>query len=95
VNGTLHWSMACPDGKGGWTFASGTGKTQPSPQTPKDSIVVAGNLQASAVMLERLWKRPVAVPAKLKGTVVARRKLSGSHEEIAKALGLTVSDQKR
>jgi hypothetical protein len=87
--------MACPDGKGGWTISTGTGLTEPPKPRPKDSIVVAGNLQACAVMLERLWKRPVAVPAKLKGTVVARRKLSGSHEEIAKALGLTVSDKKR
>ena len=80
------WNVECPDGKGGWTNTSGTGMTTTT-QPKYPTVQVAGNLDAIARSLTKMWKQKVTVPERLAAKRV-RRTLKGSPEEIAQALGL-------
>lgn len=86
-----NWTVACPDGQGGYIFTSGTGRQAPVREHPAGAIVVAGSLVACARMLEKRWRRPVVVPAALRSKKLRRRALHGTPEEIAQALGLRLS----
>ena len=84
-NQGCHWTVSCPDGKGGWIYTNGTGLVATPPKHP--TFTVVGNLAGIAHSLSRLWKRPVTVP---EGSSHHRieRSLKGTPEEIAHALGL-------
>lgn len=89
-----QWSMACPDGMGGWTIVTGTGRvTEPPPK--HDVVTVAGNLQAIAENLQRLWKRPVMIRIDDERKTVHEQTLTGSPEEMAEALGLELAKEKK
>jgi hypothetical protein len=93
-NVKAQWSMACPDGKGGWTITTGTGRvTEPPPK--HDVVTVAGNLQAIAENLQRLWKRPVMIRIDDERKTVHEQTLTGSPEEMAEALGLELAKEKK
>lgn len=83
-----EWNVSCPDGKGGYYETTGTGHTDTPPSHP--SVHVAGELAGIANNLTRLWERSVTVPETLAHQRVERR-LSGTPEEIAHALGLKLS----
>jgi hypothetical protein len=80
------WMVSCPDGKGGFNTTSGTGHGGQPHRHPV--LTVAGNLEACAFSLSRLWKRKVTVPKQLRGKRIRKRTLKGTPEEIAKSLGL-------
>ena len=80
------WAVYCPDGKGGYTTTSGTGHGGKPHRHPV--LAVAGNLEALAFSLSRLWKRKVTVPKQLRGKRIRKRTLKGTPEQMAKSLGL-------
>jgi hypothetical protein len=53
-----------------------------------EKVKVGGNLHRIAKSLSSHWGRPVVVPARLRGKSIRERTLTGSPEEIVKALGL-------
>ena len=75
-------------------MVTGTGHVADPP--PKHfTVAVAGNLNAIAASLQRLWKRPVMIPVGAEGKVIRERTLTGSPEEMAEALGLELAPEKR
>jgi hypothetical protein len=66
---------------------SGTGLVK-TPHREGSVTVAGGNLAMCAKNLERLWNRRVIVPVRLRTQKVRKRRLKGSAEDIAKALGL-------
>jgi hypothetical protein len=50
--------------------------------------MIDGNLLAASKMLQETWKRRVTVPANLRNQTIRKRKLKGTPEQIADALGL-------
>src|SRR5262249_33220174 len=92
-NGGCHWSVGCPDGKGGTITTSGTGLTAKPPKFP--SVVIAGTLEGGAMILAKMWKRSVTVPPKLRRRRIRRRTLRGTPDEIAHTLGLQLGPKRR
>jgi hypothetical protein len=80
-----QWEVACPDGKGGFTSTTGTGRVNGHVSHP--TVTVDGNLAALAAFLSKMWDRPVSAPSKVARERVERT-VSGSQEEIVHALGL-------
>jgi hypothetical protein len=80
-----HWEVECPDGEGGWTTTSGTGRVNGHVSHP--TVTVDGNLAALAAFLSKMWDRPVSAPSEVARERVERT-VSGSQEEIVHALGL-------
>ena len=83
------WTVKCNG-----TVFTGEGLTTPKP--PKHPhVTVAGNLAAIAEILEKRLKRSVVVPAKLKGRRIRRRRIRGTAEQVAEALGLQLGPRRR
>jgi hypothetical protein len=87
------WSVSCPGPDGKEVTTSGTGR----PPTPvgQPSVVISGNLAAVAKSLEKIWRRRVVVPERLRRKRVRRRMLKGTPEEIARALGFSLGAKRR
>jgi hypothetical protein len=92
--GTCHWVVSCPDGKGGWYDTEGDDADAPpgNGNGHKPGVKVQGRLAGIAVVLAKLWDRPVTCPPDLGGKEVNRR-FEGSPEEIARALGLELPNK--
>jgi hypothetical protein len=58
-------------------------------------LTVAGDIEACASSLERLWKRRVTVPEGMMGRKLRKRTVTGTREEMAKALGLALGPKRR
>jgi hypothetical protein len=56
---------------------------------------VAGKLEDCAKIFEKLLKRPVIVPPKLKGRTIKKRTLRGTPEQIAQAIGLELGPKRK
>jgi hypothetical protein len=100
ISATHHgWIVTCGTGKDAITV-SGTDREQPPPPrrpggTPAGDITVSGSLVVLAATLAQEWGRRVTVPRALKGKILRQRKLQGSPEDMAKALGLILGPAKR
>src|SRR3954447_1469697 len=89
--GGCHWHVTCGD----WT-TSGTGFVRGESDPPTHpSVTVAGPLDSLAKSLEKAWKRPVIVPANLRGQKIRKRTIRGTPEEIADALGIQLKRRVR
>lgn len=84
--------MICPDGKGGVIVTTGTGRVSQLPPHPVWTF--NGNLDVFAGMLSTAWQRKVIVPERLRGTRI-RKRVEGTPEEIADALGLELGVKRR
>ena len=74
------WAVKCGD----W-ITGGTGRIKEPSRHQR--VKVDGKLVACAKLLERVWKRHVIVPKKVRGRTV-KRTCRGTPEQIAQALGL-------
>jgi hypothetical protein len=90
---TCTWSVTCPDGAGGYLTTSGTGREVEPHKIP--ALTLAGNLEACAYSLSKLWKRTVTVPEGLRGKKIRQRTLHGTPGEIAEALGLKLGSNRQ
>jgi hypothetical protein len=81
-----HWRVTCPDGQGGYYESSGDGRESQPPSHPVWTF--NGNLDVFAQLLSKEWKRKVIVPERLRGTRIHNKRVEGTPEEIAHALGL-------
>jgi hypothetical protein len=92
--GGCHWSVTC----GTWT-TSGVGlKPEGSSGTSHPglpSATLVGKLVDCAKILQKRWKRPVIVPAKLRGRKIRKRTVKGTPEQIAEALGLQLGSKRK
>jgi hypothetical protein len=61
----------------------------------RPTVEISGNLAAVAKNLEKIWRRRVVVPERLRGKRVRRRMLKGTSEEIARALGFSLGAKRR
>ena len=94
---SCEWAVWCPD-NGGWHITSGTSKplVSPGPGSTGDGrrpprVTVKGDLEACAMALGGMWNRRLKVPEDLRGRRIRqRRTITGTPEEIATALGLTL-----
>jgi hypothetical protein len=83
------WSVNCNG-----SLITGEGFTPPKP--PRDPhVTVAGNLATIAQLLQKSWKLPVIVPAKLRRRKIRRRTIKGTPERIADALGLQLGPRRK
>jgi hypothetical protein len=87
------WGVTCPGPDGTEITTSGTGR--PSTPVGQPSVVISGDLTAVAKSLEKIWRRRVVVPERLRGKRVRRRMLKGTAEEIARALGFSLGAKRR
>jgi hypothetical protein len=71
----------------------GTGHTKDGshPLHGISEVMVDGELGLCAQALEKLWERPVIVPESLRAKRI-KRKVKGTREEIADALGLRLAE---
>jgi hypothetical protein len=83
-----HWAVTCGD----WT-TGGKGLVAERPRQPH--LTIAGTLEACAKILQKEWKRPVTVPAKLRNRKIRKRTFKGTPDEIAHALGLELGSRRR
>jgi hypothetical protein len=81
---SCEWSLDCGDGLP-INGTVDTGRKHPKPLTGE--VVVTGTLGAIASIFERMWRRPVSVPERRRMEEISRR-LKGTPEELAEALGL-------
>jgi hypothetical protein len=93
-NKSCTWEVNC---QGGITI-SGTGLVRNGSgngsSRPGYSVQANATLGFIAKVLEKKWRRPVVVPRDLRDKRVARR-VKGSPEEIAKALGLQLGKRRK
>ena len=90
---SCSWAVSCPDGKGGWTTVSGTGRVEGNLSDPK--VTVAGTLEGLAINLSKMWGRRISAAKVGRTKKRIKRTLSGSKEEIARALGLELMRKPR
>ena len=87
------WEVNCQGGitvSGTGLVRNGTGNGS----RPGFSVQVNATLGVIAKALERTWRRPVVAPRDVRDKRVARR-VKGTPEEIAKALGLELGKRQR
>jgi hypothetical protein len=84
---SCSWAVSCPDGKGGWTTVSGTGRVEGNLSDPK--VTVAGTLEGLAINLSKMWGRRISAAKVGRTKKRIKRTLSGSKEEIARALSVS------
>jgi hypothetical protein len=83
------WSVTC-----GKITVNGTGLVKN--HAAETSVTVAGGTLAMvAKNLERLWKRSVIVPSKLRKHRIGKRRVTGAPEEVAAALGLRLGPKRK
>src|SRR5262245_4426214 len=84
------WAVICPKSDGGTTITSGTGHEISS----VPSVHIDGILGLAVLALSKAWGRPVSVP-KEQAKKRVKRTLSGSQEEIGRALGLRLGAKRK
>ena len=82
-NSPCTWRVNC-----GGTIHTGTGLIATGQPANPPHATVDGALGDIAKMLASAWQRRVIVPPKIRGRKIRKRKLKGTPEQIAAALGL-------
>jgi hypothetical protein len=87
------WETQCTDEHGTRTIRNGSGISETPP--PRPTITVAGRLVGIAATLEeQLETGFITVPPELRQKVIRKRTFEGTPEEVAGALGLTLSPKR-
>jgi hypothetical protein len=94
--GKCTWFVQCPRVGGGTNTTSGTGLVRNgSSGDHRPKVTVRGSVEGCAAALEKSWKRKVTVPKDMHGQRFRKRTVTGTPEEVAKALGLTLAPKRR
>ena len=90
-----NWAVKCGDWTtGGQGLTAGVNEGRPHDHEPH--VAVHGDLVIAAELLAKGWTRTVKVPEALRGKRITRKRtISGTPEEIAKALGLELGPKRK
>jgi hypothetical protein len=86
-----RWTVVCPKPGGGTYTTKGSGRMANDGGTgghAKPKLTVAGPADGIAFALEKIWKRPIGVPETMRGKKIRKRTVTGTPEEMVRALGL-------
>jgi hypothetical protein len=94
--GKCTWFVQCPRVGGGFNTTSGEGRVENGSSGDRHpKVTVRGSVEGCAAALEKAWKRKVTVPRDLRGQRFRKRTVTGTPEEVAEALGLTLAPKRQ